>query len=288
MACLNRPFAKQQGATCWFNAIMNGFVLSRKGRIIMYKAIARYIDQNVQTRRELEDFMRDDITCIRPGQLHSKFNFYKWFYRWLVLGLPMDRNTRIVMRNLVKNKRSDEIDQHNLPSKALVDILNRMDITSYSLIDIHTGHIYKNEPNCEFVIYAATTIDTNNPLGRFGSELALTVADNYRLDHASLGVFFEQGGSHSSHAITGVTCITTGEPILVDSNSDHIYACDWRIPANIMASQGYVNFCSGAYHSPPSRPIILFAIYTRNDITNRNLPNIFSLLNRHKNAMNTE
>jgi len=270
---------------------MNGFVTSKYGQIIMYKALSRYISDNVQTKKQFEDFMSPSLTCVRPGQLHSRFNFYKWFYHWLVIGIPLNRNTRIVMRNIVVNKRSSNINQHALPSKGLIDILGRMEIDDYIVIDLHTGQIHKTHPNPSFVIYAATTIDKQNPLGGFGTHLKAQVdleGRIFRLDHASIGLFFENGGAHSSHAITGIRCINDGSPKLIDSNSDHLYTCDWSVPSNITRSTDYNNACMQMYHSVPSTPIILFVVYTTTTMRLNNMNNISpnKIINRYNRAMN--
>jgi len=295
MSCINRPFSKQSGATCWFHAIMNGFVTSKYGQVIMYKAIAKYIEENVRTKRQLEDFMSPNLTCVRPGQLHSRFNFYKWFYHWLIVGMVGNRNTRIVMRNLVLAKRNSTENAHNLPTQGLFDILVRMNITDYAVIDIHTGHVHKSYPDPTFIVYAASNIDKSNPLGGFGSHLAgqVTINDRvYRLDHASIGVFFENGGAHSSHTITGIRCIIDGSPRLIDSNDDHLYPCDWAVPSNITRCESYVRTCNTLYHSSPTTPIILFAIYTNIrmsvDNFNRNVNSIKPnrIVNRYNRATN--
>jgi hypothetical protein len=291
MACINRPFSKQSGATCWFHAIMNGFVTSKYGQVIMYRALSKYISEHVTTKKELEDFMSPNLTCVRPGQLYSRFNFYKWFYHWLVIGIPVNRNTRAVMRNIVTNKRSSNIDQHALPAQGLFDILGRMDIHDYSVADLHTGVVHKDHPDPSFIVYAASKIDKNNPLGGFGSFIPaqITIANRtFRCDHASIGVFFEQGGAHSAHAITGIRCMNDGSPKLIDSNSDALYSCDWSVPSTITTCQEYVQDCMRLYHSPPSSPIILFVVFTPLTMRLNNLNNIRpnKIINRYSHAMN--
>ena len=296
MACINRPFSKQSGATCWFHAIMNGFVTSKYGQIIMYKALAKYIDENIQTKKQYEDFISSDLTCVRPGKLHSKFNFYKWFYHWLILGIQGNRNTRIVMRNLVLSKRNTNANTHQLPSQGLFDVLGRMEIHDYAVIDLHSGKIHKTYPDPSFIVYAISKIDWNNPLGGFGSYLPAQVdieGRSFRLDHASFGEQFSNGGEHSSHAITGIRCMRDGSPMIIDSNSSLLYPCDWSKPDNITRCEAYVEECQKLYHSPPTSPIVLFVIYTNVRMSannfNRNVNNIGpqKILNRLNRAMNT-
>ena len=292
MACINRPFSKQSGSTCWFHAIMNGFVTSKYGQIIMYKAIAKFINEHVQTRAEYERFISPDLTCVRPGKLHSKFNFYKWFYHWLIVGVPVYKNSRNVMRNLVFTKRNVAVD--NLGSyKGLTEILERMDIQDYAVVDIVTGNIARNNPDPSFVVFTSPYLLKNMPTGGFKNHMSLQVTFNgstYRLDHASLMIFFERGGEHASHAITGLRCMNTGLPMIADSNSDTLYPCDWTNPSNIERCEPYVADCLTLYQSAPTGCHIGFVIYTNVRMSlynfNRNVNNIKpnKILNR---AMNT-
>jgi len=291
MVCINRPFSKQSGATCWFHAIMNGFVTSKYGQVIMYRALSKYISEHVQTKKEFEDFMDSNLTCIRPGQLHSRFNFYKWFYHWLVIGIQVNRNTRNVMRNIVTTKRGNATNTHQLPAQGLFDILARMEINDYAVIDLHTGVIHKTYHDPSFIVYAASKIDLSNPLGGFGTQLPAQITiegRTFRIDHVSIGEYFQNGGAHSSHAITGIRCMTDGSPKLIDSNSDSLYPCDWSVPANITTCAPYVHDCMRMYNSPPSSPIILFAVYTTMSMRLNNLNNISpnKIINRYNRAMN--
>jgi len=268
---------------------MNGFVTSKYGQVIMYHALSKYINEHVQTKKEFQDFASPNLTCVAPGKLHSRFNFYKWFYHWLVLGIQTNRNSRNIMRNITVTKRSNLSNQHTLPAQGLFEILNRMEINDYAVLDVQTGAILKNDhPFPSFVVAAASTI---NPNARNNLPPEITFNEfRYRLDHASLGIYFENGGAHSSHAITGIRCIANGHPVIIDSNSDNIYSCDWSNPMNITQCETYVRECQRLYHSVPTNPIVLFAVYTNVNISPSLLKNNISpnkLLNRYNRAMNT-
>ena len=168
-----------------------------------------------------------------------------------------------------------------------------MEIDDYIVIDLHSGQIHKTHPNPSFVIYAATTIDKQNPLGGFGTHLKAQVdleGRIFRLDHASIGLFFENGGAHSSHAITGIRCMNDGSPKLIDSNSDYLYTCDWSVPSNITRCPEYTNACMQMYHSAPRTPIILFVVYTTTTMSMNNMNNISpnKIINRYSRSMNVE
>lgn len=293
--CITRPFSIQQGATCWFNSIMNGFVTSKYGQAIMYYAVARYLDSRVLSRRELQDFMTDELTYPPSGRLTSKFNFYKWFYRWLIIGVLPQRNSRNVLRNISLSKRSSNNERHSSPVIGLFEILERMDIDSFAVFDFNAGTEIKAHPDPDFIVVAPTSLRTNNPMDRLTMQTFQYHGHEYILDHASLGVFFGGGGQHGSHAITGIRCAFNPNHLrIIDSNSPESYQCDWTSLPNIQSSREYVTFCQKTYNGPPQTPIYLFIIYVKRSINvsnaNSDLYNIRpqKLMNRFSTAMNVD
>jgi len=290
MQCVDRPFSIQDGATCWFNAIMNGFVTSKYGQVIMYRALAKYLHEKVLSRGELRDFMSDELTYPPSGKLLSKFNFYKWFYRWLVMGILPPRSSRIIMRNIHANKRNTNINQSSNPAQGLFDILGRMDVTDYAVIDLNSGVEHKSHPDPDFIVYAPLTIQWNNPVDKILSNVTTYNGREYRVDHASIGIQFENGGAHSAHAVSGIRCLGDGTPRLLDSNINHIFYCDWSILSSIVTNLEYVTFCNATYNSPPRNPIYLFIVCIKSSINrNTNRLNIEpqKLINRYGTAMNS-
>lgn len=292
MVCIDRPFSLQQGATCWFNSIMNGFVTSKYGQVIMYRALSKYIEENIQTKRAFEEFMNSELPH-QDGRMYSKLNFYKWFYHWLVIGLPLSRNSRTIMRNIVPTKRLNTVNTHKNPSQGLSEILERMNITDFAAFDIHRGTILRSHPDPSFIVYAAINIEKSDPLGRFKTHLPATITQDgrvYRCDHMSIGVFFPMGAAHSSHAITGIRCLTDGSPMIIDSNSSEMYPCDWSSISNVANCIPYIEKCQTLYHSTPQNPIALFVIYTKMSLSVKNAMNISPdhILERYRNAMNAE
>jgi hypothetical protein len=293
MQCTDRPFSIQEGATCWFNSIMNGFVTSKYGQVIMYRAIAKYLHEKVLSRRELHDFMDDELTYPQSGKLLTKFNFYKWFYRWLVMGYLPQRSSRIIMRNLTLSKRNTNMNAHVAPNQALFDILHRMDIDDFAVIDLNTGSELKSHPDPSFVVFTPVNLSWENPMNSLVSPHVTYNGRNYHVDHASIGIRFLNGGAHSAHAITGIRCASDGSLKLIDSNVNEMFNCDWSNLLNIVSNERYGAFCNVAYNSPPSDPIYLFVICIKTSMNRQNLNadklNIGpqKLINRYGTAMNT-
>ncbi len=302
MACINRPGTKQDGATCWFHSILNGFVTSKYGQVIMYKALAKYMYENVSTKKELEDFITGNLTCVMPGKLHSRFNFYKWLYHWLVIGLPsVRRNSRNAMRNLVSAKRVNLTETHINPAVALSQILERLGIKNYLAFNLITRAqlspaVYEQP---DFWVFASDKLTKNVKHGAFGPFLPDIIqapqygTGIYRIDHMSIGIALEGAGVHSGHAITGIRCIHTGAYHIIDSNIDYIFPCDWRILDNIVNNDLYRAACLRVYSAVPKTPVIFFVTYVRAnmDITtlNMNKMNIRpeKIIQKHISAMNT-
>jgi hypothetical protein len=301
MACITRPATKQDGATCWFHAILNGFITSKYGQVIMYKALAKYMYEHVATKKEYEDFASSDLTCVMPGKLHSKFNFYKWLYHWLVIGLPaVRRNTRNAMKNLVNAKRGNLNERHQHPAVALFQILGRMDIKSFLAFNLVTQQPI-SPPVTEtpdFWVFAVDTLSPNVKQGGFGAILPEILeapqfgTGIYRLDHMCIGISLAGAGSHSGHAITGIRCAQTGAYQIIDSNIDFIFPCDWRQIDNVANNYAYRAACAQVYQAVPTNPLIFFVTYVRANIDtntlNMNKLNIRpeKIIQKHMNAMN--
>lgn len=275
--CINRPATKQSGATCWFNAILNGFVTSKYGQVIMYKALANYMQRHVATKKEYEDFTSSNLTCVIPGKLHSRFNFYKWLYHWLVIGLPVvERNTRNVMKNLVSVKRGNLSETHQHPAIGLFQILERMDIKNFLAFNLITRQLLfpppRNIEAPDFLVFATEFLNTNVKQGSFGPiipeifEAPQFGTGVYRLDHMCIGIALAGAGVHSSHAITGIRCIRTGTYQIIDSNIDFIFNCDWRKLDNVANNTGYQAACIQTYNAIPTNPMLCFVTYVRPNI----------------------
>lgn len=302
MACINRPATKQDGATCWFHAILNGFVTSKYGQVIMYKALANYMYQQVKTKKEYEDFASPNLTCIIPGKLHSKFNFYKWLYHWLVIGIPATkRNSRNAMQNLVNVKRGNLNERHGHPALALSQILERMDIKNFLAFNLVTRDPISPSVSetPDFWIFAVDTVNPNIKQGSFGAFLPDVIeapqygTGVYRLDHMCIGITLAGAGAHAGHAITGIRCAKTGAYQIIDSNIDELFACDWRVIDNVATNTRYIEACMRTYNAVPTKPLICFVIYVRAniDITTLNMNKLNlrpeKIIQRHMNAMNT-
>jgi len=304
MACLNRPATRQSGATCWFHAILNGFITSKYGQVIMYNALAKYMFEHVATKKELEDFISPSLTCVMPGRLHSRFNFYKWLYYWLILSdTSGSRNSRNVMRNLVNAKRNNINERHNNPVTALMQILDRLDIHKYAAFNLVTHNLVSRviyEVPDFWVFGNDRLLNGTVKQGGFGSELPDVLeapqygTGVYRLDHMCIGVKFgDSAGAHTSHAITGIRCKNTGNFMLVDSNIDFLFPCDWRQIDNVTSNQQYAQACMLTYGSPVVLSSIIFVVYVRSNIDletlNMNKLNIRpeKILQKHVSAMNT-
>jgi hypothetical protein len=268
----------------------------------MYKALAKYMYENVSTKKELEDFITGNLTCVMPGKLHSRFNFYKWLYHWLVIGLPsVRRNSRNAMRNLVSAKRVNLTETHINPAVALSQILERLGIKNYLAFNLITRAqlspaVYEQP---DFWVFASDKLTKNVKHGAFGPFLPDIIqapqygTGIYRIDHMSIGIALEGAGVHSGHAITGIRCIHTGAYHIIDSNIDYIFPCDWRILDNIVNNDLYRAACLRVYSAVPKTPVIFFVTYVRAnmDITtlNMNKMNIRpeKIIQKHISAMNT-
>lgn len=301
MACVTRPGTKQDGATCWFHAILNGFMTSKYGQVIMYKSLAKYMYQHVATKKEIQNFTSSDLTCVMPGKLHSKFNFYKWLYHWLVIGLPsIRRNTRNAMKNLVNVKRGNLNERHAHPSVALFQILERLDIKNFLAFNLVTQQpisppVYE-EP--DFWVFAVDTANATIKQGAFGAILPDVLeapqfgTGVYRLDHMCIGITLAGAGAHSSHAITGIRCAQNGTYQIIDSNIDYITPCDWRQIDNVATNGVYQSLCMQTYQAVPTNPFICFVVYVRSNIDtatlNMNKLNIRpeKIIQKHMSAMN--
>ena len=302
MACITRPATKQDGATCWFHAILNGFVTSKYGQVVMYKALAKYMYEHVATKKEFEDFASPDLTCVMPGKLHSRFNFYKWLYHWLVIGLPaVRRNTRNVMRNLVNVKRYNINDTHQSPLAALSKIFERLDIKNFLAFNLVSQTLISppiSEPP-DFWIFGVENLNPNIKQGGFGAHLPEVLEAPqygpgvYRLDHMCISIALAGAGAHSGHAITGIRCAQTGAYQIIDSNIDAIIPCDWRIIDNVANNQIYREKCIQTYNAVPTNPMICFVTYVSPNIDtntlNMNKLNIRpeKIIQKYMSAMNT-
>lgn len=302
MACTNRPGTKQAGATCWFHAILNGFVTSKYGQVIMYKALAKYMYEHVATKKEFEDFASPDLTCVMPGKLHSRFNFYKWLYHWLVIGIPaVSRNSRNAMRNLVTSKRTNLTESHSYPFDALGKILERLEIKNFLAFDLVSQQQVSlgvsEEP--DFWVFGLNTPRPNIKQGGFGGILPETLqapqygTGVYRLDHMCIGITLAGAGAHNQHAITGIRCMRTGAYKIIDSNIDAFFACDWRTIDNVASCETYKAACIPTYNAVPTNPLICFVVYVRSNIDtntlNMNKLNIRpeKIIQKYLSAMNT-
>lgn len=195
----NNSIRLQEGGTCWFHSIINGWLLSYIGREVL-KARTLFTEPNP----ELDNF------C----PVRSKLPSYFWKYIKFELTAPKDHiwaNVRLQLkyheRNLIHATGLRKIP--DTPNGGWVrDVLTFMDF-------IVPGNWSKN-PGKDVCImyYGASRKEIHAP------------PPGYRVSHAYIELSSSNPNIKSGHAITGYVT-KDGKYKIVDSNNVRPVSCDW-------------------------------------------------------------
>jgi hypothetical protein len=192
----NNSIRIQKGGTCWFHAILNGWLLSGTGRNVL-KARTRFTEPNSEL---------DNICPVR-----SKTPTYFWNYIKFELSAPKDHiwaNVRLQDKyhetNLI---RSLKLRNGNVSGGTYKDIEPFMSF-------IAPGN-WSKRPGLDICIitYGRGIKELKAPLGYQPSHAYIALTSS---NPATMGY---------GHAITGY--IRNGEYKIADSNSTRPFPCDW-------------------------------------------------------------
>ena len=286
--CIDVNISTQTKGTCWFHALTNPFLLSRKLRPYLYKAVAEYINTKITDRAHLEEWLKPQApSCISPFKRWSRVYAMKKLWAALFYETrPTFTNTRNPA-NKSENEIKNLLGGTNLRARTnfmtgastslhLEIFLKRVGFVNYTLVNVLNNNIILDvgDPNKKDFIAAY------NPDGTatFTLEPDETINYNgtrYKLDCASIVLFGNEkfgAGLHAVHAITGFTC--NGRRMIYDSNMLRSYQCDWKNVNNIISNRNYQNETANKY-TPYNlrgrnkaqwvRGEYSFLIYTRTD-----------------------
>ena len=214
----------QQGYTCWYYAMMNGFMVSRRCHRVMHFITQKFITENIKTHAEFQKF-QNPTECQRGQTLYSfcqQIFLHDTFEKSGIQSIFTNINNKSVnkgyapLAQLSKFMKVSGIDPH----------INWVDETDGSFVEAKQQRIFTIVYNCE-----EAPINTNIQMDN--------TSNKDSLEFASFGV----GGKHS---ITGVR---VGQKYWVIDSNGFKGEIDWRNPLNILKDSKYKNWSKGEYSS---------------------------------------
>lgn len=194
---------KQIDGTCWFQSILNGWLLSDTGRILIKARLDAY--KKYKSTKKI-----NTKSCPSPKFDPDLFFSYLDSY---VKGEQNLNQTKYKNVNLIANL---SLEQNNAAK------------------GLKGGCCYHNSSNIKTFM---KNIFGNNWSLETGKDIYLTNAiksvPGYRLNHCIIAMRHDKGG----HAVTGYFC--KGKPIVFDSNSNSYLDIDWRSKRGIKQLELY-------------------------------------------------
>lgn len=237
----------QSGDSCWFHSIMNGLLVSRRGRMILEYMVYQYasgISENLKKTINIPV-----SSCPRTSGVMPVHDFMRRVYQLLYKKATL--NSGVAVRNIVESHRSYTGNiRPDAPTEQFIKIIKTSGLYKYtSLFDSNLEasfpllglKIGPSRPK-NFVTFGNTT---------------------YKLDHSIIGMF-----GTFNHAVCGT--VIDGSYYVIDSNG-FFFKCEWKDPKNILKNEQYREFCSRAYNQVFERATILHSVYTTTNAIRLNL-----------------
>jgi hypothetical protein len=147
-----------------------------------------------------------------------------------------------VVRNILPYHRTLTLNEGSYPSHEVIRILERLGITNYIFVNFTTGKpATKIVERPYFLLIGSTDYEPCNY-----TLLPSAAYHGFRLDTASIGIHLDGATTHGRHAITG-TKTSNGDYVIIDSNIDDVFKCDWREAKNIERNQKYARAVETTY-----------------------------------------
>lgn len=272
--CFLPGVRKQTSGTCWFNGMVNSFILPQRMRQFVYNALGKYIAG--LNRAQLLEFIRPQApSCMSPAKPNSRIYYMKKIWGILYYTNPRSFNANTNrstafrsqqnIKNILKSLRGLTNTQFTTGYQVkdhLPEFLNRMEFKSYKMFGPNKSIVIQNatgnnikgsNKQRDFIIrdfnYAVDTLPTN-------------IAPNYFCE--SVEIFITNPnvhGGHAMHAICGYYCIDNGKYYIYDSNMNNPIECDWRNLSNVLSNQEYQSQSRLTYGYEWTEIHYMFAFY---------------------------
>ena len=213
-------------STCWFNSIINGFILGDK----TYKILLSKYNELSNKEREQVTIMQDIISC--PLHL-KKLHFFQIFHQFL-LNNQGNLNTNIKQGFNIPRKVIDNLGLRSTPNwhdkqpayfihLALPKIMQAIfDKDEYEIIKTNSLKIDQNLTLSKKIVILQAN------LGNYVSIDSLQIPKTYVVGHVGISLRAKVIG----HAITGFVC--KNKYYIYDSGTSNIIEANWRDPKVIL------------------------------------------------------
>lgn len=216
---LNRYSKNQKGHTCWYYAMMNGFMVSRRCHRVMHFITQKFITENIKTHAEFQKF-QNLTECPRRSTLYS-------FCQQIFL---FDEFNRSGIQSIFTNINNNSV------NKGYSQLAQLSKFMSVSGIDPHINWV--NDKAAEFVEATEPRIFTI--VYNCEDSTNFHMENNTNRDSLEFACF----GLDDKHSITG---IRVGQKYWVVDSNGFRGEIDWRNPSNILRDSKYNKWSKGEY-----------------------------------------
>jgi hypothetical protein len=220
----NRMSVQGVFPTCWFHSILNGFLITNQGRLLLNYMLQKY--KSSHELLPLEDKIRN-LSGKPKGCVNFSINFFFTILEWvlkinpsLIRNVASNNLLKMINKNVRENIRNVNSGSTNI-FKDLLNFLRRIRLIDHVIFhDINDKKfiVQKDDPlllinyNLEGTYYDVKAKSTNFKGKRYNLNCVYFELKNTRNRKAS------------SHLITGI--IENNKCYIVDSNGI-IFECDW-------------------------------------------------------------
>ena len=215
---------KQITGTCWFNSIINGFILGDKTYKIL---LSKYNELSIKEKEQVTK-IQDIASC--PVHL-KKLHFFQIFHKFLISEQGI-LNTNIKRGKNIPRRVIDNLDLRSTPNwhdkqpayfvhlalpKLMPTIFDKDDFDIIETNSLQIGQTLTKK------------IVILQPINAYYSAIdSLTIPHQYVISHVGIVLM----GKTIGHAITGYVC--KNKYYIFDSETSNIIEADWRDPKVIL------------------------------------------------------
>lgn len=241
-ARINRYFKAQEGQTCWYYSMMNGFMISKRCHKVMHFITQKFITTNIKTRAEFENFQNPD-ECSKRDTLYS-------FCKSIFISDTFDITG---IQSIYKNINNTTINS----GYSVLSRLSKFMVVSG--IDPHVNWI--DDENKTYVessesrLFSLVTNFASNRINNHKTRDTLEFAI-FSLQYSGINI---PRVDTTPHGILGVRL---GQKYWIIDSNGFKGEIDWRIPSNILKSAKYMNWCQKNYgftYSSAEPTVVVYA-----------------------------